>query len=163
MKRIIYTMLFCLVMSLTACNSDTITDHDAELSQAIEGAWTMQNSTDNTLVIVNMKYNFDGKFSYSYSYEGYGLQKGWSATGTWNVYRSKLQTKYDLESLETFGMTAEETQSTYNTLKKNNILLEEQNKLNNAVGPTMTFTTVGGQRFLQLSDVSGTFTYKGVF
>lgn len=163
MKKLTGLLLLMMAFVLPSCNED-VENYDDQITQALQGTWTSVNDTESQRLVYKYVFRQDGTFLYEYSYtdkiEG---TKAWSVSGTWNVYHSLLQLKYSVDSMMYDGMTAAEVTAVKQNMTDNNILLEEQNKKDRAHGMNILMTSYGGQRYMQLSNVSATFTYQGVY
>lgn len=162
MKKLTGFLLLIMMLVLPSCNED-IENYDELITQAVHGSWTSVNDTDSQKLVYKFVFRQDGTFMYEYSYTNVEGTKVWSVNGTWNVYHSLLQLKYSVDSMMYDGMTAEEVAAAKKNMTDNNLQVEEQNKKDRAHGMNVEITSYGGQRYLKLSGISGTFTYQGIY
>lgn len=150
------TVLCCIC--LTGCNDDT-TESDNALTQQIMGKWHMTYTNDETSEEIS--YSFENnEFRYSsFATSNDGMKvKGFSIHGSWNIRKGILQLHYDLETLITDGLTAEEGRTLEDSLYRDNLMLEDLNKDGKAYGSVVTFDKQNGVEVMHLSLINGTFT-----
>lgn len=160
------TAFLCLT-AMTSCNDDSDLSPDREIANDLPGTWILHEAPGTTSRDTrDVRLDFTASnFTATYQRKTDSRTYSYSVSGTWKVYKKVLELTYNVSTLSTTGMTAQEVDALTILFNDNNANLRDKpdtQPLGMNVEITRSYSNGTGS--LRLSgynpDFAGTYTLK---